>query len=85
MLRVFLASTLFYTQAAVHIGYAAVKAGCGRLDNAGLVNGSHALRRSLEAVGVRFHVTGADVLDRQDGPYVFVANHMSALETQILP
>lgn len=85
MFRIILASTAFYARAVVQIGYAAFKARRGRLDNAGLVNGSHALRRSLEAVGVRFEVTGAEALDRQGGPYVFVANHVSALETQILP
>lgn len=86
MFRIILASTAFYARALVQIGYASFKAGRGRLDNAELVNGSHALRRSLESVGVRFEVAGAEALrQRGGGPYVFVANHVSALETQILP
>ncbi len=85
MFRVVLPSIMFYARAAAHTGYAACMAGRGRLNNAGLVRGSHALRRSLESVGVRFEVTGTDALDWHGGPYVFVANHMSALETQILP
>ncbi|EDP61620.1 1-acyl-sn-glycerol-3-phosphate acyltransferase, putative [alpha proteobacterium BAL199] len=85
MFRTVLPSLLFYAQAAGHTGYAAFKAGRGRLDNPGLVRGSHALRRALESVGVRFEISGLDAIDCQSGPYVFVANHMSALETQILP
>ncbi len=85
MFRVFLPSVLFYAQAAAHIGSAAYQARRGRLTNARLVEGSHALRRSLEAVGVRFEVSGLENTDWSGGPYVFAANHMSALETQILP
>lgn len=85
MFPVFLPSLLFYLQAAGHTGYAALQAKRGRLDNPGLVRGSHAMRRALEAVGVRFEVSGLDQVDWGGGPYVFVANHMSALETQILP
>ncbi|WP_281684489.1 lysophospholipid acyltransferase family protein [Thalassobaculum salexigens] len=85
MFRVFFPSVLFYAQAAAHIGSAAYQARRGRLTNARLVQGSHALRRSLEAVGVRFEISGLENMDTSGGPYVFAANHMSALETQILP
>lgn len=85
MLRVVLPSVGFYTQAAVHLSLAAARSVRGRLGNPELVAGSHALRRALERVGVRFEVTGAETLDPAGGPFVFVANHMSALETQILP
>lgn len=85
MSRVVLPSVAFYVQAIAHMSRAALKAGRGRLRNADLVNGSHALRRSLESVGVRFEISGLDRVDWNAGPYVFVANHMSSLETQILP
>lgn len=85
MFRVLLPSIAFYARAAVHMGRAALKARRGRLTNADLVSGSHGLRRSLEAVGVRFDISGLDGIDWRKGPYVFVANHMSSLETQILP
>ncbi|MCR9073392.1 MAG: 1-acyl-sn-glycerol-3-phosphate acyltransferase [Alphaproteobacteria bacterium] len=85
MFRVILPSFLFYVQAAAHIGSAAIQARRGRLSNERLVEGSHALRRSLESVGVRFEVSGVEGVDWGGGPYVFAANHMSALETQILP
>lgn len=85
MFRVILPSILFYAQAAAHIGSAAYQAKRGRLTNERLVQGSHALRRSLESVGVRFEVSGVEDVDWSGGPFVFAANHMSALETQILP
>lgn len=64
---------------------AADRARRGVLTNARLVEGSHGLRRSLESVGVRFEVSGLDAVDWTGGPFVFAANHMSAMETQILP
>jgi len=85
MRRMLLPSVGFYAQAAVHIGRAATSARIGRLTNKGLVEGSHRLRRSLERVGVRFEIAGTEELAAVGGPFVFVANHMSALETQILP
>ena len=41
----------------------------------------------IERNGGRFHVEGLDVLrdGAGQGPYVFVSNHMSTLETQIYP
>jgi 1-acyl-sn-glycerol-3-phosphate acyltransferase len=39
----------------------------------------------LENCGGRFHLSGLNNIDPQNGPYVFVSNHMSALETQIFP
>jgi 1-acyl-sn-glycerol-3-phosphate acyltransferase len=41
--------------------------------------------RSLENVGVSFEVTGLDNIRRLGGPAVFIGNHMSALETFVLP
>ena len=41
--------------------------------------------QSMEALGIRLHVRGMDNLDKVDGPCVFVSNHMSTMETTILP
>lgn len=41
--------------------------------------------RALESVGVTFEITGADYFTKLDKPCVFIANHMSALETFVLP
>jgi 1-acyl-sn-glycerol-3-phosphate acyltransferase len=47
--------------------------------------GSYAVLRSLENVGVGFEVTGIDNIRSFEGPAVFIGNHMSALETFVLP
>ena len=41
--------------------------------------------RALERVGVQIEITGVDSFRTLDGPCVFVGNHMSALETFVLP
>lgn len=40
---------------------------------------------ALESVGVKIEITGIDNFRRLDVPCVFVANHMSTLETLVLP
>ena len=39
----------------------------------------------LENCGGRFHITGIDNIRKCNGPVVFVGNHMSTLETMVLP
>lgn len=46
---------------------------------------SIAIFRALEAVGVSFEIAGVDHFRTLDGPCVFIANHMSTLETMVLP
>jgi len=46
---------------------------------------SRDVMQSIEAVGGRFDINGIDNLRKADGPLVIVANHMSALETFVLP
>ncbi len=46
---------------------------------------SLATLRALEAAGVTFEITGTDAFKAVEGPCVFIANHMSALETFVLP
>jgi 1-acyl-sn-glycerol-3-phosphate acyltransferase len=41
--------------------------------------------RAVEAVGGRFEISGIDNLRRAEGPVVLISNHMSALETFVLP
>lgn len=41
--------------------------------------------RALEDTGVRFEITGIDDFKGVEGPCVFIANHMSTLETFVLP
>jgi 1-acyl-sn-glycerol-3-phosphate acyltransferase len=46
---------------------------------------SLATLRALEQVGVRIEIEGLDNFRSLDGPCVFIGNHMSALETFVLP
>lgn len=48
-------------------------------------NSSLDIMRELEKVGVCFEITGMDNMRKFEGPAVFIANHMSTLETFILP
>ena len=41
--------------------------------------------RALEAVGVSVTVTGIEQVERLAGPCVFIGNHVSTLETMVLP
>jgi 1-acyl-sn-glycerol-3-phosphate acyltransferase len=41
--------------------------------------------RALENVGVRIEITGMDNMRKFEGPAVFIGNHMSTLETMVLP
>lgn len=43
------------------------------------------IMRALESVGVEFSITGIDRFRNLEGPCVFIANHMSTLETFVLP
>lgn len=83
--RTFLPSVVFYAQWTLITANAALKAVRGRLTYDGLMRGSGCIVRALERAGVRFHVQGDAVLAKGEGPYVFVCNHMSAMETQVLP
>ncbi len=49
------------------------------------VDSSHHSLRIIEQYGGQIHITGMDNLTRGDGPYVIIANHMSTLETAVLP
>lgn len=57
----------------------------GKYDTARWNRDSIGMLSGLESVGVKFEVTGAEYLESFDGPCVFVANHMSTLETFVLP
>lgn len=49
------------------------------------VNSSLLLLDGFEKAGMKFHFSGMKNLQRFDGPAVFIGNHMSTMETLILP
>jgi 1-acyl-sn-glycerol-3-phosphate acyltransferase len=41
--------------------------------------------RRLEEAGVKIEISGIENIERQNGPVVFIGNHMSMMETMLLP
>lgn len=46
---------------------------------------SYEIFRFIEKTGGKFHLTGMENIDKSAGPVLFISNHMSTLETMILP
>ena len=62
--------------------YAAMR---GRYDDEAWALNSFQVLQSLEYVGCRIHAEGLEHITEVQGPCVIVGNHMSALETLVLP
>jgi 1-acyl-sn-glycerol-3-phosphate acyltransferase len=80
-----LPGAVFYAKVFGIIYSAAGLAKQGRYDNPAWIASSIATIRALEAVGGRFEVEGLDIVRRLSSPCVFIGNHMSILETFVLP
>jgi 1-acyl-sn-glycerol-3-phosphate acyltransferase len=78
-------SAAFYPREFVIVWQAGAKAKRGRYDDREWVRSSLKTIRALERVGVRFEVSGLEHVAALDGPCVFIGNHMSTLETFVLP
>jgi len=78
-------SLSFYPRAIATVWRSSLMARAGRYDTAAWAGASLEIVAHLEAVGCRLQVTGLDQLDRLDQPTIFIGNHMSTLETFVLP
>ncbi len=78
-------SLFFYANILKIVVKSGIMAKKGRYDSAAWVEGSIGTVRALEAVGVNVHVRGAENILKPEGPCVFIGNHMSTLETFVLP
>ena len=82
----FLRSALtFYPQAFWVVWINSRRALKGCYDGNDWANSSLDILHALENVGVRLEITGMDNIRKFQGPAVFIANHMSTLETFVLP
>ena len=78
-------SVVFYRYLLPIVFRSSAKAKRSRYDSAAWCASSLEVLRALEHVGVSIEIAGADNFLTLNGPCVFVANHMSTLETLVLP
>lgn len=64
---------------------ASLKAKKDQYDDEQWIRSSMNVIRLLESVGIKLHIEGIKNIEDLDGPCVFIANHMSTLETFVLP
>lgn len=80
-----LPSLVFYFKAISVVWRGSVAAKKGNYDSVDWHNSSATTVKALEQVGCHLDVTGMQHLQGIDRPCVFIANHMSSLETFVLP
>ncbi len=78
-------SIFFYTSFIYHVLRYSWIAQSKQYDDAQWYQSALDVMRSLEKTGVNIRITGIDNLRKVEGACVLVANHMSTLETVILP
>ena len=87
--RFFLAQRLpglfFYVKMVRTVFKASGRAKRGKFNSAAFVEASLDMVKHLESVGAQFSIEHLDRFKNLDGPCVFVGNHMSTLETFVLP
>ena len=58
---------------------------CNQYDGEAWTQSSESIVHTLEAVGCRIEAAGLEHFRSLEGPCVFIGNHMSTLETFVLP
>ena len=75
----------FYSRIVPIVYRASAKAKRGIYDDSAWSASSLDVVRALEHIGARFAIAGLDHVAGLEGPCVFIGNHMSILETYVLP
>ncbi|MDG2221894.1 MAG: lysophospholipid acyltransferase family protein [Rubripirellula sp.] len=75
----------FYFQFISNVVRSSAKARRGKYDSMEWSRTSFKVLESLESVGVKTEISGVEHIRELDSPCVFVGNHMSMLETIVLP
>ena len=81
----FFPSLYFYSMFVYTVYRFGMLAKAGKYGEKGWYQSSINVLHALEKAGASIQITGLNVLDQISGPCVIVANHMSTLETIILP
>jgi 1-acyl-sn-glycerol-3-phosphate acyltransferase len=76
---------VFYAKMAAVVWSASRLAEQGRYDGAAWIRSSLTVVRALESVGGSFDLQNLNVIQKLTSPCVFIGNHMSILETFVLP
>ena len=77
-------SFIYYIKLISTLTHASISARRGTLDDNRWGFHSHRVVQIVESVGGKINISGLEALAQQKGPVVFIANHMSLLETLIL-
>ena len=77
-------SLIYYIKLLTNLTHASFPARRGTLDDEKWAFYAHWIVKIVESVGGRVNISGLEALSRRQGPVVFIANHMSLLETLIL-
>jgi 1-acyl-sn-glycerol-3-phosphate acyltransferase len=77
-------SLIYYAKLIATLTRASITARRGILNDVGWAYHSHRVVQIVESVGGKVEISGLKALSQQPGPVVFIANHMSLLETLIL-
>lgn len=78
-------SLYFYSMFVYNVYTFGMLARAGKYGDQGWYQSSINVMHALEKAGANIQITGLNVLNQISGPCVIVANHMSTLETIILP
>ncbi len=78
-------SLSFYTKLLMNVYVSGAKAKKGAYDNEAWRLSSLKVLRDLECTGMKIHISGTGNLQNLQSPCVFVGNHMSMMETVVLP
>ncbi len=78
-------SLLFYIKFFYIVWRASVSVKRDKYEDSDWCNSSHGVLKALEGAGIRFSISGTEHFESLDGPCVFVGNHMSMMETLVLP
>ncbi|MGD1975370.1 MAG: lysophospholipid acyltransferase family protein [Desulfobacterales bacterium] len=76
---------IYYVRLVSIITHAGIVGRRGNLDDEKWAWFSHRIVKTVESVGGKVNISGLEALSHQSGPVVYIANHMSLLETLVLP
>jgi len=84
--RIFMHNRIYFTLKYAYIMLKTRKQAIKKLyDTKAWTDSSFFIFRFIEKSGGRFRITGMENITKNEGPVLFISNHMSTLETMVLP